>query len=384
MRCKAALVPRMGLDIIVEEIELDEPAENEVRLKVMTCTICNSDVLAWTGEHGEYEGPGGAGHEIAGIVDAVGSKVTYVKPGDRVLCSEVRAGCGHCVQCLNDRPWFCENIPPMAFRVPSSMSRLNGERIIQTCSGANGFAEYCNAYEGMLCKIDDDIPFEIGSALACGFMSGFGAVLNRVKVKPTESFGVVGCGGVGLSAIIGARYSGAIPVIGIDTKPAKLEAALKFGATHVINAREEDVVARVKEITGGWGVDHSFVATAGKGIKRTAIDISAGYGQVVVVGHGHFRDEFLTDVNWFEMLAGRKLTGCVMGNLTLRKDIPKYMDMYRKGLVDIDGLLTHRFTLDQIKAAIDDSLAGEALKNVVYIGEEIPADKRNTNPLWSK
>ncbi|MDR1067726.1 MAG: hypothetical protein LBL36_00585, partial [Clostridiales Family XIII bacterium] len=98
--------------------------------------------------------------------------------------------------------------------------------------------------------------------------------------------------------------------------------------------------------------------------------------------HGHFRNEYLTDVNWFELLAGRKLTGCVMGNLTLRKDIPKYMDMYRKGMVDIDGLLTHRFTLDQIKYAIDDSLSGNALKNVVYIGEEIPADKRATNPLW--
>jgi Zn-dependent alcohol dehydrogenase len=374
-----ALVPKMGLDIVVEEVELDDPGDYEVRLKVMTCTVCNSDVLAWTGEHGEYEGPGGAGHEIAGVVDAVGSKVQYVKPGDRVLCSEVRAGCGHCVQCLNDRPWFCENNPPMSFRLPSAHSRLNGERIIQTCSGANGFAEYCNAYEGMLCKLDDDIPFEIGSALACGFMSGFGAVLNRVKPRPTESFAVIGCGGVGLSAVMGARYCGAIPIIGIDTQDIKLEAAKKFGATHIINPKTEDVVARVKEITGGPGADHVFVAAAGKGIKRTAVDISADYGQVVVVGHGHWRDEYLSDFNWFELLAGRRLTGCVMGNLMLRRDIPKYMDMYRRGLVNIDALLTHRFTLDRIKDAIDDSLAG-ALKNVVYIGAEIPADKLDTVP----
>ncbi len=123
-----------------------------------------------------------------------------MKPGDRVLCTEVRQGCGHCYQCLHDRHWFCENLPPMSFRLPSPFVRLNGERCTQTCSGASGFAEYTNAHEAMLCKLDDDIPFEIGSALACGFMSGFGAVLNRCKIKPGESFAVVGCGGVGLSA----------------------------------------------------------------------------------------------------------------------------------------------------------------------------------------
>jgi Zn-dependent alcohol dehydrogenase len=237
MKCKAALVPKMGLDVVVEEVELADPGDYDVRLKVMTCTICHSDIHALTGEHGAYEGPGMAGHEIAGIVDKVGPKVTYVKPGDRVLCSEVRAGCGHCIQCLHDRPWYCVNIPRMSFRVPSPFTRANGEVCIQTCSGASGFAEYTNAHEAMLCKLDDDIPFEIGSALACGFMSGFGAVLNRCRIRPGESFVVVGCGGVGLSGIMGARLSGAIPIIAVDTMDVKLEAAVKFGATHTIDRK---------------------------------------------------------------------------------------------------------------------------------------------------
>jgi Zn-dependent alcohol dehydrogenase len=369
MRAKLALAPRMGREVIVEEVELAEAGEYDVRLKVMTCTICHSDIHANTGEHGEYEGPGAAGHEIAGIVDAVGDKVTYVKPGDRVLCSEVRQGCGHCGQCLRDRPWFCENIPPMSFRVPGCFTRLNGERVVQTCSGAAGFATYTNAHEAMLCKLDDDIPFEIGSALACGFMSGFGAVLNRAQPKPGESFAVVGCGGVGLSAIMGAKHCGCVPIIAIDTQGVKLEAARGFGATHTINPKETDAVQAVKAITRGFGVDHSMVAVAGDGVKKTTWDLTAEYGQMTVVGHGHPRDETMSDFSFFDVLLGRKLTGCVMGGVTLRRDIPKYMEMYRNGQIDIGALLTKKFRLDDIQAALDDSERG-SLKNIVVCDDD--------------
>ena len=376
MKCKAALVPRMGdyHDIVVEDVYVDEPGDEEVQIHVMTCTICHSDIHALTGEHGEYEGPGMAGHEIAGIVTKVGSKVTYVKPGDRVLCSEVRQGCGQCIPCMKGHPWQCTSHTrtEKLFRIPGCHTRMNGERCIQTCSGTSGFAEYCNAHESMLCKLDDDIPFEVGSALACGFMSGFGAVLNRCQIKPGESFAVCGCGGVGLSAIMGARYSGACPIIGIDTMPEKLEAAKRFGATHVLNPKECNVIEEVWKITG-FGADHSLVAVAGKGLKRQMIDCTAEWGQVVVVGHGHRRDEFCDELNYFDFLKGKRLTGCVMGGVTLRRDIPKYMEMYRTGQIDIDSLLTNRFTLDQIREALIDSCSG-ALKDVVYIGCPIPED----------
>ena len=375
MRVKLALVPKMGRDVIVEEVELADPGPYEVRIKVMTCTICHSDIHALTGDHGEYEGPGMAGHEIAGVVTKVGKNVTYVKEGDRVLVTEVRQGCGQCEPCLKGHPWECLAHPrtDQLFRIPGCHTRLNGERCIQTCSGTSGFAEYCNAHESMLCKLDDDIPFEIGSALACGFMSGFGAVLNRCQIKPGESFAVCGCGGVGLSAIMGARHSGSCPIIGIDTNPDKLEAAKRFGATHVINPKECDVVEEVKKITNNLGCDHTLVAVAGKGLKKQMIDCTATWGQMVVVGHGHPRDEICSDLSYFNFLRGRRLTGCVMGGVNLRRDIPKYMEMYRHGQIDIDSLLTNRFTLDQIKEALDDSCRG-ALKDVVYIGCPIPED----------
>jgi len=358
----------MGRQVVVEEVELADVGPYDVRLKVMTCTICHSDIHALTGEHGEYEGPGAAGHEIAGIVDAIGEKVTYVKPGDRVLCSEIRQGCGKCEQCLNGRHNHCENITPFSFRIPSPFTRLNGERVIQTCSGASGFATYTNCEENMLAKLDDDIPFEIGSALACGFMSGFGAVLNRCNVTHSQSFAVTGCGGVGLSAIMGARHCGAIPIIGIDTQPVKLEAARKFGATHVVNPKEVDPVKAVMKITGGKGVDQSFVAVAGPGIKRMTFDLTAKYGQMVVVGHEHPRNEGMQDFNFMELLHGKRLTGSVLGAVVLRRDIPKYMEMYRCGQIDIGALLSNRFKLDDIQEALDDSERG-ALKNVVLCNE---------------
>jgi len=374
MRVKLAVAPEVGRKVIVEEVILDDVGEFDVQLKVMTCTICHSDIHANTAEHGEYDPPGAAGHEIAGIVTKIGSKVTYVKPGDRVLCSEIWQGCGHCVQCLNDRHLFCPNTPPFRFRIPSCFSRQDGQRITQTCSGTAGFTTYTNAHESMLCKLDDDIPFEIGSALACGFMSGFGAVLNRSKPKPAESYAVIGCGGVGLSAIMGARHCGCVPIIAIDINPVKLEAAKKFGATHCINPKEtKDVIQAVMDITNGFGVDHSMVAVAGP-IKRMTWDLTAGYGQMVVVGHEHRRNEFMHEFNFFDFLLGKKLTGCVLGGVTLRRDLPKYMEMYRTGQIDVNALLSNWFTLDNIQEALDDSERG-ALKNVVVCCDDYARDK---------
>ena len=179
----------------------------------------------------------------------------------------------------------------------------------------------------------------------------------------------VGCGGVGLSAVMGARYSGAVPLIAIDTQQVKLDAARKFGATHTINAKETDPVEAVKEITGGYGVDHSFVAVGGPGIKRSTFDLTAGDGKMLVVGHLAFKDEGMDEFNFMEFLRGKKITGSILGAMSLRRDIPKYMEMYRHGLVDIGALLTNRFKLDDIQEALDDSERG-ALKNVVLCNDE--------------
>jgi S-(hydroxymethyl)glutathione dehydrogenase/alcohol dehydrogenase len=239
---------------------------------------------------------------------------------------------------------------------------------VQTNAGATGFAEYTNTHVTQVCKIDDDIPFPVASAIACGFITGFGAILNRCKVKPGESVAVIGCGGVGLSAIQGARVSGACPIIAIDTVDSKLELARKLGATDTINPKNVNTVDAVKAIYK-YGADHTIIAVAGKGIKRQAFDITAPWGETVIIGHGRHEDEMLPDFDAMEFLPGKRFTGSVMGAVNLRRDIPKYMDMYRKGIVDIDSMLTHRFPLEQINDAFYDAEHG-ALKNVVVVGGE--------------
>ena len=368
MKCRTAIAEKMGDPFVIEEVELAEPKEEEVRIKVMTCTICHSDIHGIRGEHGAYEGCATAGHEIAGIIDAVGSKVTYVKPGDRVLCGVVRAGCGVCDNCMRGRSWFCENLPQQGFRQPGPYTRANGKVPIQTNMGATGFSEYTNSHESFLCKIDDDIPFAVASAMACGFITGFGAILNRCQVKPGESVAVIGTGGVGLSAIQGARISGAIPIIAIDVLDSKLELARKCGATHTINAKNSNVLDEVRKINK-YGADHTLIAVAGKGIKRQAFDITAPWGEAVIIGHGTREEEMMDDFCAMEFLTGKRFTGSVMGAVNLRRDIAKYSDMYRKGIIDIDCMLTNKFPLDKLNDAFYDAEHG-ALKNIVVVGGE--------------
>ena len=187
---------------------------------------------------------------------------------------------------------------------------------------------------------------------------------------PGESFAVTGCGGVGLSAVMGARISGASPLIAIDINPVKLEAAVRCGATHTVNPKEVDPVKAVRDLTDGFGVDHSFVGVAGDGIKRSTFDLTASDGQMIIVGHGDYSDEGMHEFNFMEFLSGKRMVGSILGAMRLRRDIPKYMEMYRNGLVDIGALLSNRFKIDDIQEALDDSERGVALKNVVICNEQ--------------
>jgi len=323
-----------------------------------------------SGEHGEYEGPCAAGHEIAGIVDLVGEGVTYVKPGDRVLGSLMRQPCGVCDKCLEGRiMWFCREMKNRPLELPPSpITRLSGEPV-RLPYGMAGYATYTNISEHRLVKLDNDFPFEIASIIACGFVSGFAAVLHRSRITPGESFAISGCGGVGMSALMGAKFSGAFPIIAIDLFPSKLELARKLGATHTINPNEVDPVKAVMEITDGYGVDHSFVAVGGDGIKRTTFDFTANDGQMVVVGHLAHKDEDMQGFNFMEFLRGKRIVGSILGAISLRRDMPKYMDLYRSGVVDIGALLSNRFKLDDIQEALDDSERGSQ-KNLVICNEE--------------
>ncbi|MCX8031952.1 MAG: alcohol dehydrogenase catalytic domain-containing protein [Thermoleophilia bacterium] len=365
MKCKVAVSPRMGAPYVIEEVEIADLKPNEARVKIKSCSICHSDIHSQMGEHGAFEGSSTGGHEAAGIVTEVGSEVTYVKPGDRVICCLVKAGCGQCRECLLGRPMFCLKNGPMAFKQPSPYRRANGDVPIQMPGAFSGFAEYANVPEPNLVKLDDDVPFEVGSILSCAMISGFGAVLHRAQVKPFQSVVVLGCGGVGMSAIQGARFVGGYPVVAVDTVESKLERAKGFGATHTINPKKSEVVAEVRKITDGMGADHVILCVAAPGLKRQAVDMLSPTGRVTCIGHRTYEDELLGDISAMDFFSGRTLTGSAMGAVTTRLDIPRLMALYRAGILKVDEMIDGRYPLEQINEANESLLEGKALKNVI-------------------
>jgi Zn-dependent alcohol dehydrogenase len=360
---KAAVCNAYGKPLDIEEVTLEPPKDNEVKVRVVATAICHSDIHSIKGEHAKGELPGLPGHEVAGYVEAIGKDVTYVQPGDPVVCCLVRSGCGHCHYCIIGLPHFCENWH-FEFLRPGPYLNHQGRRMTLFSGGFAGFAEYTNVYEDALVKIPADMPMDRACLLACGVISGFGAVVNAVKVQPFSSVMVVGTGGVGLNAIQGAAFVGAHPIIAADIRDDKLETARAFGATHTINMKtEQDPMAAAKAMTHGRGVDYAFMTVAGIGPKRQAFSMLSRVGVEVLIGHG--TDEFLSDFNAVEFVGGKIMTGCAMGASRIRVDIPRLIELYQAGRLKLDELITRRYSFDQINEAISDAEEGKALRNVI-------------------
>ncbi len=364
MRCKLAVVPAVGEPYVIEEVELADLKPDEVRVKMKTCSICHSDIHSQMGEHGHYEGSATGGHEATGVVTEIGSAITYVKPGDRVICCLVKAGCGRCSECLRGRPQTCLTNGPMQFKQPGPYTRDNGEVPIQLPGAFTGFAEYANIPENNIVKLDDGVPHEVGSIISCAVISGFIALLRRAHVRAFESLAVIGCGGVGMSAIQGGRFVGAFPVIAVDVDGKKLERAKEFGADLTINPKKVDAVKAVKEMSGG-GVDHAVVCVAGAGIKRQALEMLNGTGRLTCIGHGTYEDEMLTEFSAMDFFGGRTLTGSGMGASHTRLDLPRLMALYKAGRLKVDEMIDGRYSLEQINEANESAVHGGALKNVI-------------------
>ena len=360
---KAAVCNEYGKPLDIEEVTLEPPKDNEVRVRVAAAAICHSDIHSIKGEHARGKLPGLPGHEVAGFVEETGREVTYVQSGDPVVCSLVRAGCGHCHYCIIGLPNFCENWQ-YEFLRPGPYLNKNGERLTLFSGGYAGFAEYTNVYEDALVKIPDNMPLDRASLLACGVISGFCSVVNAAKVRPFSSVMVVGTGGVGLNAIQGAAFVGAHPIIAADILDSKLETARVFGATHVINMKtEKDPLAAVKAMTHGRGVDYAFMTVAGIGPKRQAFSMLSRVGMQVLIGHG--TDEFLNDWNAVEFVSGKMMTGSAMGACRIREDIPNLIELYQCGRLKLDELISNRYSFDRINEALEDSAKGIALRNVI-------------------
>jgi S-(hydroxymethyl)glutathione dehydrogenase / alcohol dehydrogenase len=363
MKTRAAVLYEYHQPLVLEEVELDSPGKNDVRIKVAATAICHSDVHCKHAEHGVHPLPAIGGHEICGYVDEVGPDVSYVKKGDKVIASIIPEGCGHCYYCYIGAQGACLNNRLELFK-PGPFVNKKGQRILNFEGPVAGFAEYTLTSQANVVKMPDEIAVDKACLIACGVISGYGAVLNRAKVQPNRSCVVVGTGGVGLNAIQGAGFIGAYPIIAVDVLDSKLEVAKKFGATHVINSRtEKDPVKKVFEFTYGRGADYTIVSVAGIEILRQAWNMGGRLNTTCIIGHGW--DERLSEWRPVEFCAGRTLTGSAMGAVRTRVDIPRLAELYLAGKIKLDELIDNHFSFDKINEAIESMESGKVIRNVL-------------------
>lgn len=357
---KAAVCRQFGAPLQIEEIKLKKPGVGEVLVDVKACAICHSDISYAEGAWGGTL-PAVYGHEAAGIVEAVGKGVTHVKPGDHVVVTLIRS-CGNCHYCSQGSQVMCEEVFPLDKAGPIH-SVATGEELHQAMrSGA--FAEKIVVHHSQMVKVPASIPFASASLLACGVITGFGAVVNTAHVKPGQTVAVVGCGGVGLNAIQGAAHAGASKIIAIDLSATKLKLAKKFGATHSVDPSQGDAAEKIKNLTSGRGVDYVFVTVGAKKAFDGAFDYITKNGAVVVVGMPatgvYAQYDPGTVAAW-----NQKILGSKMGEAVVSKDIPKLARAYKKGELLLDELVSKTYPLEKINEAIAEVKSGNVMRNVI-------------------
>lgn len=359
---QAAVLNQQPGALEIEEIRVDAPAAGEVRLRTVGAGLCHSDLHFMEGLF-PLKVPAVLGHESAGVVEAVGEGVTYVQPGDHVVCC-LSIFCGQCRQCLSGAPNRCQN-PAAVGRsrdAPSRLSRPDGTPIGQFAR-LGGFAEEMLVHEHGVVKIDKDLPLETAALVGCGVLTGTGAVFRTARVEPGSRVLVIGAGGIGLSAIQAARIAGAGMVIVVDVSGDKLETAQQLGATATVNATTTDnVVDAVRELSGG-GVDYSFEAIGKKLTAEQAFAALDVGGTATIIGM--VPDDQHLEIKAMDLLGERKLQGSMMGSNQFRTDIPRLLAMYQDGRLDLDTMLTRTLSLDEVNEGYDLMKQGAVSRSVI-------------------
>lgn len=355
---RAAVQRVAGGPLTLAEVDVDAPGPREVLVRTAAAGVCHSDVFALEGRFA-FALPAVMGHESAGVVEAVGSDVTYVAPGDHVTtCLSVF--CGACELCLSGRPYLCDK--QATRRRPGAPPRLALDGApVHAFEELGSFAEALLVHEHAVVRIDDAMPLDVAALLGCGVTTGLGAVLHTARVPAGATVAVVGCGGVGLSAVQGARLAGAARIVAVDTRVSKLALARELGATDAVDATAADPAEQVRELTGG-GVEWSFEAVGSAATAESAFAMLRPGGTCTVVGvlaGSTLRLDGMT-LNW-----DRRIQGSLMGSNRFRIDIPRYVDLYLQGRLRLDDLVSSRITLEDLVGSIGTLHGGEATKTVV-------------------
>ena len=356
---KAAVCHEFGRPLVIEEVEIDLPGHGEVQVRLAACAICHSDLIYADGGWG---GPLPAiyGHEAAGVVEAVGPGVKLVRPGDHVVVTLIRA-CGHCFFCQNGAQTVCPT--PFARDERRHIRTRNGAGVHQGLRTA-AFAETAVVDQSQVVAIPDTVPLDSAALLACGVITGLGAVVNTAGVPPGSSVAVVGTGGVGLNCVQGAVLSAADPIVAVDLSAAKREAAERFGATHSVDAAAPDVASRVKALTSGLGADYVFVAAGSTRAVELGLTLMRLAGTTVLVGMPP--DGESTEIEITAFAGGsHRIVGSKMGSTRLQVDIPMLVRHYQAGRLKLDELISGQYRLEEINEAIESVKRNEALRNVI-------------------
>ena len=356
---KAAVLHEVNQPLQMEEIDVALPGPREVLVRTKASGVCHSDLHFVEGLYTTTM-PVVLGHEAAGIVEAIGSQVNYVSPGDRVICC-LSVFCGQCERCTTGRPVLCSR--PGLVRGQDEAPRLSqGGASVTQFANLGAYAEMMLVHENSLVKIEQDIGFEQMALIGCGATTGLGAAMNTAKVEPGSTVAVIGCGGVGLNAIQGAKLAGALRIIAIDSVEDKLTLAREFGATDVIDASSGDVETKVKDLTKG-GVDYSFEAIGKKETAEQSFSILRAGGTATIIGM--IPQGVKIELDGASFLRERRIQGSSMGSNHFRVDMPRYVDFYLQGRLKLDELVSRRLTLEDVNEAFKYMKEGSVARSVM-------------------
>jgi len=365
---RAALLETPGSPfVVVEDVELRDPRAGEVKVRIQSCGLCHSDVTVADSAVPEIL-PVILGHEAAGVVDSVGEGVTHVVPGDKVVLTPCPP-CGSCYWCVRAEFSLCERsmgIMTNAFPDGSTGLSRGGQPVFRGLNLA-GFAEYTVVHETGAVKIPSEIPLEIACVIGCAVQTGVGAVLNTAQVEEGATVLVMGLGGIGLSAVQGARLANAARIIVSDPVADRREAAKAFGATDLLDPASDDVVAAVRELTDGIGVDYAFETAGVAALVTAGFHATRNGGSIVCVGAPPADQAITIAPAPFFTIASKKLMGCLLGSVNSLREVPRLISLWRAGRLDLESLITARRPLGEINQAIDDLRASRGIRTVLEI-----------------
>ncbi|QFT76727.1 S-(hydroxymethyl)glutathione dehydrogenase/class III alcohol dehydrogenase [Erythrobacter sp. THAF29] len=366
MKTRAAVAFEAKRPLEIVELDLEGPKAGEVLVEIMATGICHTDAYTLDGFDSEGIFPSVLGHEGAGIVREVGAGVTSVKPDDHVIPAYIPE-CRQCKSCLSQKTNLCTAIRETQGKgvMPDGTSRFSykGDTIYHYM-GCSTFSNFTVLPEIAVAKIRPDAPFDTSCYVGCGVTTGVGAVINTAGVEPGSTVVVFGLGGIGLNVIQGAKMVGAAQIVGVDLNPDKANWGEKFGMTHFVNPNDTaNLVEHIVNLTGG-GADYSFDCTGNTDVMRDALECChRGWGTSVIIGVAEAGKEISTRP--FQLVTGRVWKGTAFGGARGRTDIPKIVDWYMDGRIQIDPMITHRLTLEEINKGFDMMHAGESIRSVV-------------------